>query len=159
MTEPDVTYRGQVLAEWTDYNQHLRDAFYMLIFSYAVDGFMDRIGLDEQGRSDSGHSLFTLEAHINYLAQATAGDEVRVHSRVLGHDRKRVHLYCSLYREGSDELLAASEQMLLHMDMAGPRSAPFAEAVARRVAQFAELHRDLPRPQWCGRVLRLPGKG
>ncbi len=30
-------YHDTVRAEWVDYNGHLRDAFYMLIFSFATD--------------------------------------------------------------------------------------------------------------------------
>ncbi len=31
------TWETPILAEWTDYNGHLRDAFYLLLFSYATD--------------------------------------------------------------------------------------------------------------------------
>jgi acyl-CoA thioester hydrolase len=30
-----------VLPEWTDYNGHLRDAYYLLVFSMATDALMD----------------------------------------------------------------------------------------------------------------------
>ena len=43
-------YTDTVKPEWTDYNGHLRDAFYMLIYSLATDAFMDRIGLDDTAR-------------------------------------------------------------------------------------------------------------
>ena len=36
-----TTYSTPVLEEWVDYNGHLRDAFYLLIFSYATDALMD----------------------------------------------------------------------------------------------------------------------
>ena len=41
-----ITYRTTVQEDWVDYNGHLRDAFYLLIFSYATDALMERIGLD-----------------------------------------------------------------------------------------------------------------
>lgn len=156
MTEPLITWRGPVLAEWTDYNGHLRDAFYLLIFSYATDGFMDLIGLDAVGREASGHSLFTLECHLNFLHEVKQGEAVEVHSRVLAHDRKRVQLYHSLHREGDAEALAASEQMLLHVDLAGPKSAPFGEEVVQRLASIAHAQAALPPAQWVGRVIGLP---
>ena len=67
MTGLLITWRGTVLPEWVDYNGHLRDAYYLLLFSYATDGLMDQIGLDEAGRKATGHSIFTVEAHINYV--------------------------------------------------------------------------------------------
>ncbi|MBD1554922.1 thioesterase family protein [Pseudomonas typographi] len=158
MTEPLITWRGQVLPEWTDYNGHLRDAFYLLIFSYAVDGFMDVIGLDTEGREASGHSLFTLECHLNFLHEVKQAEAVEVRVRLLGNDHKRVHLYLALHQAGGATELAASEQMLLNVDMAGPKSAPFDRATAQQLASLAQQQVGLPAPQWTGRVIGLPGR-
>jgi len=154
---PLVTYQTAIHPEWVDYNGHLRDAFYLLIFSYATDALMDHLGLDSSGREASGHSLFTLECHLNYLHEVKEGAQVEVRSQLLGHDRKRLHLYHSLHLAGAEECLAASEQMLLHVDLAGPRSAPFAGAVLAKVQALAAAHRPLPRPAYVGRVIGLPG--
>ncbi|MBT2341238.1 MULTISPECIES: thioesterase family protein, partial [Pseudomonas] len=32
-----TTYQTHIRPEWVDYNGHLRDAYYLLIFSYATD--------------------------------------------------------------------------------------------------------------------------
>jgi acyl-CoA thioesterase FadM len=81
-----ITYRTQVLPDWVDYNGHLRDAFYLLIFSYATDALMERIGLDSRQPRASGHSLFTLEAHLNYLHEVKLGTEVWVQTQIIGFD-------------------------------------------------------------------------
>ncbi|NNJ18728.1 thioesterase [Pseudomonas putida CSV86] len=151
-----TTYRTPVLPDWVDYNGHLRDAFYLLIFSYATDAFMECIGLDGDNREATGHSLFTLECHLNYLHEVKLGTEVTVQTQVIGHDRKRVHLYHSLHREGFAEALAASEQMLLHVDLAGPKSAPFEAAVLARLQGIVVEQEDLPVPAFVGRVIGLP---
>ncbi|WP_297838193.1 thioesterase family protein [Pseudomonas sp.] len=151
-----TTYKTPILADWVDYNGHLRDAFYLLIFSYATDAFMDHLGLNSDNREASGNSLFTLECHLNYLHEVKLGEEVEVHTQIVGHDRKRVHLYHSLHKPGSDDALAASEQMLLHVDLAGPRSAPFSEAVLNTLQALAKEQNDLPKPVWIGRVIALP---
>lgn len=156
MTEPLISWRGPVLPEWTDYNGHLRDAFYLLIFSYATDGWMEAIGLDAAGRSASGCSLFTLECHLNFLREAKQGEHLEVHSRVLGHDYKRVHLYHSLHRPDEPDELAASEQMLLHVTLAGPRAAPFPQELLESLAAISERQRELPTAKWVGRVIALP---
>lgn len=82
-----TTYTTPILEEWVDYNGHLRDAFYLLIFSYATDALMDRLGLDSQGREASGHSLFTLEVHLNYLHEVKLGAHVEVRTQLIGHDK------------------------------------------------------------------------
>jgi acyl-CoA thioester hydrolase len=153
-----ITYKTPILVDWVDYNGHLRDAFYMLIFSYATDAFMDRIGLSSDNRDATGHSLFTLEAHINYLNEVKLRELVEVHTQIVAHDRKRLHLYHSLHKAGAVEALAASEQMLLHVDLAaGPRSAPFSEPVLNALLEIVATQKDLPAPGYVGRVIGLPG--
>lgn len=156
MTEPLITWRGEVLSEWTDYNGHLRDAFYLLIFSYATDGFMERIGLGEAGREASRHSLFTLECHLNFLHEVHQGARVSVHTQVLACDLKRVQLYHSLHTAGETRVLAASEQMLLHVTLDGPKATPFQGTVVASLAELAEQHSSRPKPEWTGRVIALP---
>lgn len=152
-----MTWRGQVLPEWVDYNGHLRDAFYMLLFSYATDGLMDTIGLGESGRVAIGHSLFTLEAHINYLKEVREGATVEVFTQVLGCDSKRLRIYHSLYRSDAQLFLASNEQMLVNVDMAGPFSTPFALTVLERIQALVSQHRSLPSPEYAGRHIALSG--
>lgn len=154
-----ITYRTQVLEDWVDYNGHLRDAFYLLIFSYATDALMERIGLDAESRGQSGNSLFTLEAHINYLHEVKLGTEVWVQTHIVGFDRKRLHVYHSLHRAGFGDPLAASEQMLLHVDLAGPKSAPFSQRSSAALAATLHAQGPVPVNAYTGRVIRLPANG
>lgn len=157
-----VLHRDTVRAEWCDYNGHLRDAFYALIFSHATDALMDHIGLDAAGRAQSGHSIYTLECHLNFLREVKAGDEVQVSTLLLGADRKRLHIYHSMSLRGElaetveNGPVAASEQMLLHVDTRGPKSAVFAPEVMARVQAMAAEHAGLAWPAYAGRVIRLP---
>ncbi|MGC3023614.1 thioesterase family protein [Burkholderia sp. DN3021] len=154
---PLTIYRDVVRPEWVDYNGHLRDAFYLLIFSFATDALLDRIGLDDAARRERGRSVYTLEAHVNYLHEIKEGTQVRVDARVLAHDAKRLHLYLELFADGHDDAVSASEQMLLHVDTRdGAKSAPFDEDVAARVAELHALQRDCAEPAYAGRVIGLP---
>ena len=151
-----TTYTTSIVEEWVDYNGHLRDAFYLLIFSYATDALMDRLGLDSQNREASGHSLFTLEVHLNYLHEVKLGAHVEVRTQLIGHDKKRLHVYHSLHLVGDERTLAGNEQMLLHVDLAGPHSAPFGEHPLRVLQTLEQQQRDLPRPEYVSRVIALP---
>ena len=153
---PLAIHREQVRPEWVDYNGHLRDAFYLLIFSFATDALMDYIGLDEAGRALSQSSIYTLESHINYLQEVKAGAEVRIETQLLGHDAKRLHIYHAMYLPGASDPVSVSEQMLLHVDMRGPRSAAFHPEVMARVQEIATAHSRLAQPKYAGRVIRLP---
>jgi acyl-CoA thioester hydrolase len=151
-----TTYQTRIIPDWVDYNGHLRDAFYLLIFSYATDALMDRLGLDSDNREASGNSLFTLELHLNYLHEVKLDTDVEVRTQIIGHDAKRVHLYHSLHKLDDDQELAGNEQMLLHVDLAGPRSAPFSPATLNRLQTIVADQQDLPAPAYIGRVIALP---
>ena len=152
-----TTWSGVVRPEWVDYNGHLNDGYYMVVFSQATDAVMALIGLDAAGRAATGHSIFTLESHINYLLEVKQGKAIEVRTQVLGSDAKRLQIYQTLYLAGSDTLLAANEQMLLNVDMSGPRAAPFAPTVMAKVQMLTVAHRQLPRPEYAGRRIALPG--
>nr|WP_315201302.1 thioesterase family protein [uncultured Albidiferax sp.] len=153
----DPLYTAKVPPEWVDYNGHLRDAYYGLICSYATDALMDRIGLDAAGRARTHSSLFTLESHIHYLHEVKLGAEVQVQLQLLGLDAKRLHIFLKLLLPGRAEPVAMCEQMLLHVDMRGPRSAAFPADVLARVQGIAAAHHSLPVPILVGKVMQLPG--
>lgn len=150
-----ITYQTPVLEEWVDYNGHLRDAFYLLIFSYATDAFMSLAGIDPLRDQ---RSLFTLECHLNYLREVKAGTPVQVHTRVIAHDSKRLQLYHSLKAAGQDNMLAANEQMLLHVDLQGPHATPFSESTVQCLEHWLEGTRHLPLPAHSGRAISLHQK-
>jgi acyl-CoA thioester hydrolase len=84
--------------------------------------------------------------------------EVEVHTQIIAHDSKRLHLYHSLHLPGDDKELAGNEQMLLHVDLAGPRSAPFSEDTVSKLQAIVAEQADLPLPDYIGRVIALPSK-
>lgn len=149
-----VVYRDTVRAEWVDYNGHLRDAFYMLIYSYATDALLDAIGLDAAQRNARERSMYTLEAHLNYLREIKEGARVRVDVRVLEHDAKRVRVYLEMYADEGDEPVSASEQLLLHVDRSGPRAAAFDADVLARVAALRAADAGFE-PKYAARAIGL----
>ena len=151
-----VTYKTAVQPDWVDYNGHLRDAYYLLICSFATDGLMDLIGLDEAGRARSGHTLYTLECHLNFLAEVKLDVEVQVRTQLLGHDRKRLHIHHLIERCDDGQIVAESEQMLMNIDTLAGRSAPFDTQVEVRVSELAATQIDLPRSTHVGRTIGLP---
>jgi acyl-CoA thioester hydrolase len=154
-TVPLSTYRSAVLPEWVDYNGHLRDAYYLLLFSLATDALMEQLGLDEAGRAATGHSLYTLECHLSFVQEVKLGQQVEVRTQILGHDQKRLHLNHSLHLLDEAPLLAASEQMLLNVATAAARVTPFAQPVLSRVEALARAHQGLPAPRFAGRAISL----
>lgn len=128
----------RVAPQWVDYNGHMNDAEYARVFSIAVDALSDAIGLDEAGRRRHQVTLFTLETHLCYLGQAHANEALRVGIDMLDCDAKRMHVLFSLHN-GSDQLIATSEQMLMSMSIDTGRPTPLPEAVNQAVAGYGPL--------------------
>jgi acyl-CoA thioester hydrolase len=127
-------YRTRVDPAWIDYNGHLRDAYYGLIVSYAVDEVMDHLGLDAEYRQRTHCTLYTLEQHIHFLHEVKASDEIAVATTILDFDRKRIHAGCRFTCARLAEPAATVDMMLLHVRQgAAPASAPFPADVAQRL--------------------------
>jgi acyl-CoA thioester hydrolase len=114
MTELPV-YRATIEPDWIDYNGHLRDAYYGLVASYAVDGVMDMLGLDAAYRERTHCTLYTLEVHLHYLHEVKGSDDLGVISSVLDFDRKRIQIGCRFICSRVSEPVATAEMMLLHV--------------------------------------------
>jgi acyl-CoA thioester hydrolase len=108
-------YRATIEPDWIDYNGHLRDAYYGLVGSYAVDDLMDHLGLDAQYRASTHCTLYTLEVHLHYLHEVKSTDDLRVQSLILDFDRKRIHVGCRFICARISEPAATAEMMLLHV--------------------------------------------
>ena len=114
MTELPV-YRATIEPAWIDFNGHVRDAYYGLVASYAVDDVMDRLGLDGAYRERTHCTLYTVELHLHYLHEVKSSDDFAVISSVLDCDRKRIHLGCRFVCSRVSEPVAVADMMLLHV--------------------------------------------
>jgi len=143
-----VQWREQVRPEWMDYNGHLSEAYYVLVFGRATDALMDAVGLDVAYRERTGASLFTVEAHLRYLAQVTGDAILEVASSVIGVGPKAMRIWHEMSCDGS--VRATEEILALHVDTTTQRAVPFPDDVARA----ADGLRAAP-PEGAGRRIAL----
>lgn len=108
-----ISYTTDVRPEWIDYNGHMQDAYYGLIFSYAVDGVQDAVGFDDAYRRSTGCSVYVVEDHKFFLREVKLGAQLTVITQVLGVDAKRFHLHMTMQCDG--QTVAICEAMELHV--------------------------------------------
>ncbi len=111
-----IIYRTQVLPEWVDYNGHLRDAYYVLVASYAADALMEHLGIDAPYRERTRCTLYTLELHAHYFHEVQQADFLEVAVRILGADEKRIHAGFDVLCARLPEPAASIELMLMHVE-------------------------------------------
>jgi acyl-CoA thioester hydrolase len=127
-------YRATIEPDWIDYNGHLRDAYYGLVASYAVDDVMDTLGLGAAYRERTHCTLYTLEVHLHYLHEVKSSDDLRVTSSVLDFDRKRIQIGCRFICSRVSEPVATAEMMLLHVHQGDkPSVASFPDEVSAKL--------------------------
>ena len=150
-----TVFEGPVSTDWIDYNGHMNDACYVLVFSKAIDEFMVRIGLDEAFREQHQVSIYTLQSMVHYLQEVSEGEPLRVEVQLLESDSKKLRVYFTMRHGDSGEELAAMESMLLHMDMANHRAAPFLPATQAQVDEIQQAHAPLEVPALAGRGIAM----
>ena len=128
-TNPQVsTYQAKVHPHWVDYNDHMRDSFYSLAFSLAVDKFQEETGLGADYRETERNTVYALEYHNYFLLEVKMFAELEIHTYVLDSDTKRIHIYQKMYSE--NELVATCESMLLNVSQNGaPKAEPFPNSI------------------------------
>ena len=153
---PGVLYRTRVGADFVDYNGHMNDAAYAVVFSRSCDALMDSIGLDAATRSATGQTLYTLKMMLHYFREVKEGAELEVSCQVLEHDAKRLRAWFEMRVSGADAPCAASEQLLLSVSQVdGARAAPWSEATRAALDKRAQAQSGLAWPPEAGQGIRL----
>nr|WP_274378321.1 thioesterase family protein [Neptunomonas antarctica] len=148
-------FTGTVSADWIDYNGHMNDACYVVVFSKAIDEFMMRIGLDETFRTEQQVSIYTLQSMVHYLKEVSEGEPLQIDVQLLESDSKKLRVFFTMRQGDTGVELAAMESLLLHMDMASHRAAPFLPRTQAQVDEIQQAHTNLPFPALAGRGIAL----
>ena len=104
-----AVWREPVQDAWIDYNGHLSEAYYVLVLGHATDAVMDAVGLGAEYRRANDASLYTVEAHVRYLAEVPAGSDLEVRSSIIGVTAKLLWIWHELWVA---ERLRATEEVL-----------------------------------------------
>jgi acyl-CoA thioesterase FadM len=155
---PVPLLRTVVLPEWLDYNGHMSEAYYVLVFGFATDALLEQIGMDADYRGRTARSVYTVEAHITYVHEVRAGEPLRLATQVLDLDSKRVRTFLTMHHDTTGVLLATEELLLLHVDAGASRATPFAPEILGRLETIRAAQAALPVPDQAGRAIALRGR-
>lgn len=154
--KPFFLHSERVRRDWIDYNGHMHEAYYSLVFANASDALYDHIGLGRHYREKHQASIYTVESHINFLREVGVRVALRVTTQFLGMDDKRMHIFHVMYNGETNAMLATGEIMALHVSMTGAaRAAPFPQDVISRLEQVVAGHKRLPIPEQAGRAMSM----
>ncbi len=156
LVSKSFVFETTVISDWIDYNGHMRDCYFGLVFSLAVDALQDEIGFDEAYRNRTGCTIYLLEDQKFFLKEVKVGARVRVETVVLGCDKKRFHLHMTMF-DGED-VAAVGEFMEMHVaQRPSPHAEPMPEEILQRLRTARVSEADVARLSRRSRNISLPG--
>ncbi|MBT3629315.1 MAG: thioesterase-like protein [Rhodospirillaceae bacterium] len=144
---PMTVHRETVHPDWIDYNGHMNVAYYLMAADHAMEGFAEKIGVDESYMKATNRSTFALDTRIIYVRELVVGAPLSVTAQLIGYDKKRIHVCLALTHGEEGWLSALSEWVLVHVDLGARRSEPMPEKTLAMLEQIMAAHANLPRPE------------
>ena len=108
---PSYITTTKIIKDWTDYNEHMNMAYYVLIFDKAWEIILEKFKMGEHSAKTTKKSTMVVETHTTYNNEVKQGDDVEIVLTHFDHDRKRLHFKMEMY-EKSKKTLSATIEML-----------------------------------------------
>ena len=91
----------KIKKEWTDYNNHMNMAYYVLIFDEVWEIILEKFKMGEKSAKDTQRSTMVVETRTTYDGEVKEGDEVEIVLTFFDHDRKRLHFKMEMIEKSS----------------------------------------------------------
>ena len=102
--------------EWTDYNNHMNVAYYVLVFDEAWEVMLQKFQMGENSAKTTEMSTMVVETYITYNNEVKEGEEVDIFLTYFDHDKKRLHYRLEMIEKSSKKLSATIELLsLIHI--------------------------------------------
>ncbi len=154
---PLATSEMGIQPEWIDYNGHLNMAYYSVLFDRSADDAYALLGMGPDYAKERRLTTYTAEFHICYIREIHLDHRVYATFQLIDFDEKRFHTYQELYHVDG-WLAATAESLTLHVDMSGPKVAPFPRDIAERLEAMRKAQSSLERPERVGRSIAIRRK-
>ena len=151
---PFVSRVMEIEKAWIDYNGHLNMAYYNVLFDRCADNAFELMGMGPSYADRRQLTSDTAETHLCYVRELRLGDRVTATVQILDHDEKRIRFFQEL-RHVEGWLAATSENLMLHVDVNGPKVTPFPPDIMTLVEEMSAAHASLPVPERAGRSIAI----
>ena len=125
-----------IKSEWTDYNNHLNMAYYVLIFDVAWEVMLKKFNMGEQSAKTNGMSTMVVETNTTYNNEVQEGDEVEILLTFFDHDKKRLHFRMEMIEKKTKKLASTIEMLSLHVDLNKRKVAEFDQERTKLMDDF-----------------------
>jgi acyl-CoA thioester hydrolase len=128
-------------------------ARYLQAFDQAFDEVYELLGITAEHMRIARGTTFAAEMHITYQRELLLGDPLRITTRLLAHDQKRMHWIQCMYHRERGYLAATDEWLVLYVDIDKRRVGRIPPAMERQFQAILAAHAPLPLPPEVGRKI------
>ena len=128
--------------EWTDYNNHMNMAYYVLVFDQLWEIVLAKFKMGEESAKTTQMSTMVVETHTTYNNEVKEGEEVEINLTFFDHDKKRVHFKMEMIEKSSKKLSATLEMLSLYIDLDKRKVSEFEEEKVKLMNEFIDLNKS-----------------
>jgi len=128
--------------EWTDYNNHMNMAYYVLVFDQIWEIILEKFKMGEQSAKTTNMRTMVVETHTTYNNEVKEGDEVEINLTFLDHDKKRLHYKMEMIEKSSKKLAATLEMLSLYIDLNQRKVTEFEQEKVKLMDDFINLNKS-----------------
>ena len=128
--------------EWTDYNNHMNMAYYVLIFDQVWEIMLQKFKMGEDSAKTDKMSTMVVETHTTYNNEVKEGEEVEINLTFFDHDKKRLHFKMEMLEKTTKKLSATLEMLSLYIDLNKRKVAEFEEDKVKLMDDFIKLNKS-----------------
>ena len=128
--------------EWTDYNNHMNMAYYVLVFDQIWEIMLEKFKMGENSAKTNKMSTMVVETHTTYNNEVKEGNEVEINLTFFDHDKKRLHFKMEMIEKSSRKLSATLEMLSLYIDLNKRKVSDFEDEKVRLMDDFINLNKS-----------------
>ena len=128
--------------EWTDYNNHMNMAYYVLVFDQVWEVMLEKFKMGENSAKTTNMSTMVVETYTTYNNEVKEGDEVEINLTFFDHDKKRLHYKMEMIEKSSKKLSATLEMLSLYIDLNKRKVSEFENDKLKVMDNFINLNKS-----------------
>ena len=128
--------------EWTDYNNHMNMAYYVMVFDQIWENMLEKFTMGENSAKTNKRSTMVVETHTTYNNEVKQGEEVEINVTFFDHDKKRLHFKLEMIETSSKKLSATLESLSLYIDLDKRKVTEFEDHKVKLMDRFIEENKS-----------------
>ena len=128
--------------EWTDYNNHMNMAYYVMVFDQIWENMLEKFMMGENSAKTNKRSTMVVETHTTYNNEVKQGEKVEINLTFFDHDKKRLHFKLEMIETTSRKLSATLESLSLYIDLEKRKVTEFEDDKIKLMNNFIEENKS-----------------